>query len=79
MPKKIVEGVVISTKADKTASVKITRRVKHPKYGKIITLSKKYAVHDPNNECVEGETVRIIESKPISKTKKWVLLSKAGQ
>ncbi|MBN8827089.1 MAG: 30S ribosomal protein S17 [Sphingobacteriia bacterium] len=74
MPKRILQGVVVSTKSNKTAVVKVTRRTKHPKYGKTVTVSKKYAAHDENNSCKEGETVEIIETKPISKTKKWEIV-----
>ena len=74
MPKKILEGVVVSDKADKTISVNVVRTIKHPKYHKIITRSKKYAVHDPENKFKVGDVLRIIESAPISKTKKWSVL-----
>jgi len=74
MPKRILKGVVVSDKADKTVSVKVERTVRHSKYNKIITLSKKYAAHDPENKYKIGDEVRIIESKPISKTKKWQIL-----
>jgi len=71
MPKKILQGVVISKKADKTVSVKVERRYSHPKYGKTVSVFKKYAAHDPENRFVEGDQIKIIESKPISKTKRW--------
>lgn len=71
MPKKILQGTVVSDKAEKTITVKVERRYSHPKYGKTVTVYKKYAVHDPENRCKEGEVVRIIEAKPESKTKKW--------
>ena len=71
MPKKILQGVVVSDKASQTISVKVERRYSHPKYGKTVSVFKKYAAHDPENRFKEGEEVRIIESKPISKTKKW--------
>jgi small subunit ribosomal protein S17 len=74
MPKKILEGIVVSDKADKTISVKVVRTIKHSKYHKIVTRSKKYAVHDPENQFKVGSVVRIIESVPISKTKKWSVL-----
>ena len=66
-------GVVLSSKADKTISVRIDRRVKHPVYGKFIRRSTKLAAHDPGNECQEGDVVTIVETRPISKTKSWRL------
>ena len=71
MPKKILQGIVVSNKAEQTVSVKVERRYSHPKYGKTVSVYKKYAVHDPENRFKTGEEVRIIESRPISKTKKW--------
>ncbi len=71
MPKKILQGVVVSNKAEKTITVKVERRYSHPKYGKTVSVLKKYAVHDPENRYNEGELVKIIEAKPESKTKKW--------
>ena len=66
-------GVVLSNKADKTISVRIDRRVKHPVYGKIVRRSSRLAAHDERNECREGDVVTIIETRPISKTKSWRL------
>ena len=71
MPKRILQGTVVSDKGDKTVVVKVERRVKHPLYAKIIRLSKKYHAHDEGNEFREGETVRIEETRPISKLKTW--------
>lgn len=71
MPKKILHGVVVSDKASQTLIVRVQRRYTHPKYGKTVTVFKKYAVHDPENKFKVGEEVKIIESRPISKTKKW--------
>jgi small subunit ribosomal protein S17 len=71
MPKKILQGIVVSNKPEKTISVKVERRYSHPKYGKTVSVFKKYSVHDPENRFVEGDQVKIIESKPISKTKRW--------
>jgi small subunit ribosomal protein S17 len=71
MPKKILQGVVVSAKAMQTVSVRVERRYSHPKYGKTVSVFKKYAAHDPQGQFKEGDKVRIIESKPISKTKKW--------
>ncbi|WP_339042040.1 30S ribosomal protein S17 [Candidatus Lariskella endosymbiont of Hedychridium roseum] len=73
MPKKILHGTVISKKMDKTISVLVDRYVEHPRYRKMIKRSKRYAVHDALNEYSEGETVKIIESRPLSKTKRWVV------
>lgn len=77
-----LQGVVVSNKMNKTIVVRVTRKVKHPLYGKIVTKSKKLHVHDENNQCREGDTVLIKESRPISKTKAWQLvelLEKAGE
>ena len=75
MPKRILTGTVVSSNADKTIVVKVTRRVKHKLYKKIISLSKKYHAHDENNNFKVGDSVRIIESKPISKLKSWIVMS----
>ena len=71
MPKRILTGRVVSSNSDKTIVVKVTRRVKHKLYKKIISLSKKYHAHDENNIHKVGDEVKIIESKPISKLKSW--------
>ena len=71
MPKRVLTGTIVSDKTDKTVVVKVERRVKHPLYGKIIKLSKKYHAHDEGNDYREGETVRIEETRPISKLKTW--------
>lgn len=79
---RILVGRVVSDKMDKTVTVLVERRVKHPIYGKIITRSKKYHAHDENNEMGEGDLVEIIETRPISRTKTWrvtKLLEKAVQ
>ncbi len=68
------EGKVVSNKADKTISVMVERKVKHPLYGKVIRRSTKFLVHDENNECNEGDTVQISECRPISKNKTWRLV-----
>lgn len=75
MPKRVLQGVVISSKTDKTVTVKVERRFKHPIYKKFIKVSKKYAAHDPNNKFQEGDKVNILESRPISKTKTWVVIN----
>lgn len=73
MPKRILIGTVTSNKTDKTVTVLVERKVKHPLYGKIIRRSKKYHAHDENNEFTLGDVVRIEETKPISKTKTWAV------
>ena len=67
-------GSVISDKMDKSATVLIERKVKHPLYGKYIKKSTKLHVHDENNECALGDTVQITECRPMSKTKSWTLV-----
>ena len=76
MPKRVLTGMVVSDKTDKTVVVKVERRVKHALYGKIIKRSKKYHAHDETNEYREGETVRIEETKPISKLKTWKVIER---
>jgi small subunit ribosomal protein S17 len=73
MPKRILIGTVTSNKTDKTVTVLVERKVKHPLYGKIIRRSKKYHAHDESNEYQLGDIVRIEETKPISKTKTWAV------
>ena len=73
MPKKEKQGIVISDKMDKTVVVKVASYDPHPKYKKIIESNKNYKAHDENNVCNEGDIVRIVESKPISGGKRWVL------
>lgn len=73
MPKKTLTGVVVGDKADKTVSVKVERRFMHPLYGKVVTRSKKYAAHDETNEYKAGDTVEILEVRPISKTKRFAV------
>ena len=75
MPKRILSGIVVSSNSNKTITVDVTRRIKHKLYKKIIRQNKKYHVHDENNEFNVGDTVSIIESKPISKLKKWIVMS----
>ncbi len=70
-----LRGKVISDKMDKTITVLVERRVKHPLYGKFVKRSTKYHTHDENNECRTGDTVTITEHRPYSKTKKWRLVS----
>ena len=74
MPKRILVGTIVSDKTDKTVTVLVERKVKHPLYGKIIRRSKKYHAHDEENVFKTGERVRIEETKPMSKTKSWKVL-----
>lgn len=74
MPKRILQGVVVSDKQDKTVVVSVERQVMHPVYKKFIKRSKKYSAHDENNEFKIGDKVSIEESKPYSKTKAWTVL-----
>ena len=67
-------GSVVSDKMDKTVTVLIERKVKHPVYGKFVKKSTKLHVHDENNECTMGDTVQITECRPLSKTKSWTLV-----
>ena len=79
MPKRILQGVAVRDARDKTVIVRVERRVMHPVYKKFIMRSKKYAAHDENNLVKGGQAVRIEESRPISKRKRWiVLLGEAG-
>lgn len=75
MPKRILEGEVVSDKTDKTVTVLVERRFRHPVYKKYIKSTDKYAAHDEANVCKVGDRVRIIECRPISKTKRWTVLA----
>ncbi|MFA5737054.1 MAG: 30S ribosomal protein S17 [Candidatus Paceibacterota bacterium] len=72
--KKMLKGEVISDKTDKTRTVLVKRYVKHPRYGKYITISQKYKVHDPENRAQVGQTVMIRETRPISKDKHFIIV-----
>ena len=78
MPKRILQGVVVSDVADKTVVVRVERRVKHPLYGKIIRRRKKNHAHDERNLHATGDIVRIQECRPISKLKCWEVLADGG-
>jgi len=78
MPKRVLTGTIVSDKGDKTVVVRVERRVKHPLYGKIIKLSKKYHAHDEANAFKSGEQVRIEECAPVSKLKSWTVLDRIG-
>tara|TARA_B100000959_G_C14694556_1_gene506179 strand:- start:12 stop:269 length:258 start_codon:yes stop_codon:yes gene_type:complete len=75
MPKRILTGTVVSSNTNKTIVVRVTRRVQHKLYKKIISQSKKYHAHDEKNSFKVGDIVKIIESKPISKLKSWIVLN----
>ncbi|ORU90172.1 MAG: 30S ribosomal protein S17 [Cycloclasticus sp. symbiont of Poecilosclerida sp. M] len=68
-----ISGQVVSAKADKSITVKITRQVKHPLYGKVIKRSSKFHAHDEENACSEGDIVSLVSCRPLSKTKTWKL------
>ncbi len=74
MPKKILNGTVVGNKANKTITVLVERKFQHPVLKKVIKSKKKYAAHDEKNECKIGDKVKIVESKPFSKTKKFQVL-----
>ena len=75
MPKRILQGVVVSDKGDKSIVVRVERRVRHPVYKKIIRRSRKFTAHDPDNACKTGDMVRIRECRPMSKLKRWTVVS----
>jgi small subunit ribosomal protein S17 len=77
MPKRILQGIVVSDAQNKTVVVRVERRVMHPIYKKFITRSKKYAAHDEDNKFHTGDAVQIEESRPISKRKSWIVLGEA--
>ncbi|NJK41649.1 MAG: 30S ribosomal protein S17 [Acaryochloridaceae cyanobacterium SU_2_1] len=66
-------GIVVSDKMDKTVVVEVSNRVPHPKYGKIVGQTRRYKVHDEENSCHVGDRIRIQESRPLSRTKRWML------
>jgi small subunit ribosomal protein S17 len=74
MPKRVLSGVVVSDKGDKTVIVRVERRFMHPVYKKFVSRSKKYAAHDEANRYHSGDAVRIEESRPISKRKRWIVV-----
>ena len=77
MPKRVLQGTVVSDKNDKTVVVKVERRFTHPVMKKTIRMTKKYKAHDENNQHKVGDVVFIEESKPISKDKRWVVITEA--
>jgi small subunit ribosomal protein S17 len=78
MPKRVLQGVVVSDKQDKTVTVLVERRVMHPIYKKYVRKSKKYAAHDETNSVKEGDTVRIRECRPLSKRKTWEVVTESA-
>jgi small subunit ribosomal protein S17 len=69
--RKVLEGVIVGDKMDKTAVVEVEDRKKHPLYGKVLRSTKKYKAHDEENQCGVGDRVSIMETRPLSKTKRW--------
>ena len=79
MSKRVLSGTVISSNANKTVVVKVTRRIQHKLYKKLINRTKKYHAHDENNTYKIGDNVNIIESRPISKLKSWVVINNSSK
>jgi small subunit ribosomal protein S17 len=79
MPRRVLQGVVVSDKADKTITVLVERRLMHPLYKKFIKRSKRYHAHDEANSAKIGDIVRIRECRPISKTKSWEILAEGAE
>jgi small subunit ribosomal protein S17 len=78
MPRRVLQGVVVSDKGDKTVVVLVERRVMHPIYKKIVKRSKKYMAHDDTNACKSGDVVKIRECRPLSKRKHWEVLAESA-
>ena len=78
MPRRVMQGVVVSDKMEKTVVVNVERRFKHPLYKKYIKRSKKYVAHDESNACKEGDRVSIRECRPMSKRKRWEVVEAAS-
>ena len=74
MPKRILQGIVTSSANEKTITVSVERKVIHPMYGKFLKKTQKYTAHDETNECNEGDVVKIMETRPLSKNKRWRLV-----
>jgi small subunit ribosomal protein S17 len=77
--RRVLIGTVVSDKMDKTVVVRVARSYRHPLYGKVVKVHKKYHAHDENNSCQEGDEVRILETRPLSKTKRWVVIENLTQ
>lgn len=73
--RKVLKGIVVSNKMDKTATIKVVRKVRHPKYEKLVESAKKYYAHDEKNEAQIGQEVKIVETRPLSKSKRWRILT----
>ncbi len=78
MPRRVLQGVVVSDKMDKTITVKVERKIMHPLYKKFIRSSKKYAAHDENNAHKVGDQVKIRECRPLSKRKRWEVVAEGA-
>ena len=78
MPRRVLHGTVVSDKGDKTVIVLVERRLMHPVYKKFIRQSKKYAAHDENNQFKVGDMVEIIECRPMSKRKRWMVVTESA-
>ena len=78
MPRRVLQGVVVGDKADKTVTVLVERRLRHPVYKKFVKRSKRYHAHDESNKYKIGDMVRIQECRPLSKTKSWEVISDAA-
>ena len=78
MPRRVLQGVVVGDKADKTVTVLVERRLRHPVYKKFVKRSKRYHAHDEDNKYKIGDMVRIQECRPLSKTKSWEVISDAA-
>jgi small subunit ribosomal protein S17 len=78
MPRRVLQGTIVSSKNEKTIVVEVERKFRHPLYGKFVKHNKKYKAHDADNAGKVGEIVQIEEHRPISKTKRWILKSKIG-
>ncbi|MHA1558251.1 MAG: 30S ribosomal protein S17 [Alphaproteobacteria bacterium] len=76
MPRRMFKGVVVSDKNDKTIIVRVEKNIMHPLYKKYIKRHRKYVAHDPDNSYKIGDVAKIVESRPLSKTKKWVVVEK---
>jgi small subunit ribosomal protein S17 len=72
--RKEIQGKVVSDKRDKTITIIVEKKIKHPLYGKVMKSSKKFQAHDENNECKMGDIVKVMETRPLSKTKRWRLI-----
>jgi small subunit ribosomal protein S17 len=79
MPRRVLQGVVVSDKNDKTVTVRVDRRMRHPIYKKTIQRSKNYAAHDEENRFKTGDAVEIVESRPFSKSKRWQVVYEGQQ